>query len=1549
MPSSGCSRTGSRRSSTSRPTAARRTTAFAVELRFEEQAAVNYVRAGSVRGVTEAGNLAGIAALVSDSRGLDNVAFTGDEPSDIDSDFEPWRVGYQRSLAQGLVYDLRRYAPAPINQPFIVTPPAGYEFILFDLDALNRPRFRVGIDEDPPGDLSSLIIGDPPAAGLAGVDDDMDGLTDEDSQGLQPGETGFSNDLADDDDEDGLVDEDAPDTYYDSFALPYELRIDRDDDGTGIFDEGGKVNINYAGNLWSQNGGQGISSGFSRSEVDLSLLIYAVMRQAGWTTGRAEQLAREIILYRHGAGRPGASVNIQAGMGGVDDDGNGDPNLRPPNNTLDDNQNRLIDDVEEFYIGPTFVNRSGNRISDYYPGDRIDNDGDGLTDEDFADDVWGLREGTDEPGEFRVELPFGDDNPFNTIDEARFVPGMLDTVTLNDGQDNNNDGQTDEVGEDEFTVFQLLEPFITVYSSAQDKSPHYGDELFRLRINTLNNYTPPMVNPDDVHRRRSPEDLFGLGFDDDTDWIQFDVKDPATQQVIVPSDDINKNGHPDGNWDREADNPFAIISGIDSDRDGWVRNGTEGDNGDHDNDNNIASDPEPHVNEDDIGNAYIVLNNGSWAPGIKDGVGINGDDDGDSTGAANDKADYDDDQVNYAMDAARRVLTPGFPNPDPIADPENGRDGIDNDGDGVIDEIGETYIAVFDDDEDGAYDEDPSEAGFMLRVFDWLDQIGPENDTLGSTWFTDPVMRRRLPLQVRRYPARTYNPNDINKFNQDLGSNALFNVNDPTDPNADDDQTYIFQEGCEAIRINEVMLEPFIRLEAEDFDDFQLISGVPDNASQASGCNGVNDTSWRLDSSGNFFVVHEDGQLCSSGVRNPPNQPERATFTFRDLPPGAILDLVLHADTSGSGQNINMAGVAGSYTVTLTANGIAADIANSASAEWSNLTIPNTGQIVIDFQVFANFGTPALRATFDHLDLFADEAQYVELINVSSKDPVDLTNWELRTEIGPDRKQFRIATTARPFILEPGQYAIITADESATKKIFTSIYGNQANILAATFAISSASVDFFKGKTPGGRDFLIELRDGAGNYMDSAEAHIEYATAQQGFEAFERADPTASDYEFKDMFNSGFPDSVVTTHPWGELKFKDARIPETPANRTAFNGRGGDSDKGWVWNPDMQPGDPDFMMYVSQTGDDPANPVQWEWPLVRIKQNREFRIRATGQTGMPVGLVESVAGIQINQTTPTVAMSGGYVMDDEEVAVVDPSTDTTLSLELSADNSLANGPFAIKSISLVTHQTRQNQPSPYPSGKYLTGSPGEDNAGFYPLRSILEAPLVKNGRLATPGELTQVTTGGEFVRDASRSAVRAAYLADYISTEPANTAEREGLININTAPRPVLMALPWSEPDINMNTRVQVADLCSWVVWQWAHNPVGPDGQPGVAGVDDNRDGKTDMVGSVFDSGELNAVGSDDGPFDDAGEILTCLNKSRLPDGRPVMTALQQIQPGITAERIYARISNVTTVRSSVFSVISRGRVVDVANRGDNQARILSQKRVKSVAYREQF
>jgi len=89
--------------------------------------------------------------------------------------------------------------------------------------------------------------------------------------------------------------------------------------------------------------------------------------------------------------------------------------------------------------------------------DGIDNDGDGAIDE--------PGEGIDEPDEFRPDSPYGDDNPFETVEEIRLVPG---------------------IGE---KTFNRIRDYITIYS--YDKNVNKKGAL-RTNINT--------ASPDEISR-----------------------------------------------------------------------------------------------------------------------------------------------------------------------------------------------------------------------------------------------------------------------------------------------------------------------------------------------------------------------------------------------------------------------------------------------------------------------------------------------------------------------------------------------------------------------------------------------------------------------------------------------------------------------------------------------------------------------------------------------------------------------------------------------------------------------------------------------------------------------------------------------------------------------------------------------------------------------------------------------------------------------------------------------------------------------------------------
>jgi len=124
--------------------------------------------------------------------------------------------------------------------------------------------------------------------------------------------------------------------------------------------------------------------------------------------------------------------------------------------SLDGLDERKLKAIVSYRYGPD--NAPGEKGVDddgdapFLSKDGIDNDADGEVDEE--------DEGVDEPDEFSPDEPFGDDNPFETIEEIRLVPGI-----------------------GEFT-FNKIKDYITVYS--YDKNI---DREGNLRVNI--NYASP--------------------------------------------------------------------------------------------------------------------------------------------------------------------------------------------------------------------------------------------------------------------------------------------------------------------------------------------------------------------------------------------------------------------------------------------------------------------------------------------------------------------------------------------------------------------------------------------------------------------------------------------------------------------------------------------------------------------------------------------------------------------------------------------------------------------------------------------------------------------------------------------------------------------------------------------------------------------------------------------------------------------------------------------------------------------------------------------------
>gem|GEM_PF-4591462 len=142
-----------------------------------------------------------------------------------------------------------------------------------------------------------------------------------------------------------------------------------------LTDEQGKVNINYANSL------------------TLSNLLR--MTNAGLSKSSAISKAGNIVSYRYGSdGKPGVA--------NYDDDGDRQASFYP-NGVDDDGVNG--DDQDEYFLGIEY--------------DGMDNDDDGTIDE--------LNEGIDENDEFRPSQPYGDDNPFDNIEELKKVTNITET------------------------------------------------------------------------------------------------------------------------------------------------------------------------------------------------------------------------------------------------------------------------------------------------------------------------------------------------------------------------------------------------------------------------------------------------------------------------------------------------------------------------------------------------------------------------------------------------------------------------------------------------------------------------------------------------------------------------------------------------------------------------------------------------------------------------------------------------------------------------------------------------------------------------------------------------------------------------------------------------------------------------------------------------------------------------------------------------------------------------------------------------------------------
>ncbi len=976
--------------------------------------------------------------------GPDGVPFTGDEARPYVSLVDQWHSGLSGLLSvEDLrsVYDTRRwffnhrnlYPNSVAKEIFHIHNGGTWEMVQLNGQALNANQFiaRLGIDEDPPGDLS--LDGKP---GFRLIDDNLDGVADN---------AGYS---ANDDDEDGLAEEDG----YDVRALilgktgnPFGnvrhmadrldnlmMGWDKDGDYVGIDPATARLNINIAGNQNGQSGFHAYHQGRYASELDLeSFLVCCLGQNLGLQVahGFGGGGFPGIIRYRQGADTfPGVAV--------FDDNGNKPQSasvsdtLNPKLNRIDDDNDGLTDEEDEMPAAFTgYSNKDGVSYVNGLSSDLFDNranradilsNGKDDDSNDVIDDIFEIDYGAllgdpsiDELAENRPSKPFPDgsggyDTPFSSREQLGNL--LVD-----------NQGEPLRVVSGGPTIMEIMGNSITTQSSAprqrkdtnSSPDPYYNRR--KLNPNLLMEQVPVGINT----AHPSLSDFLSLAaLDNDADWGSNRVETKNGINTLV-LDDRNKNQLPDGDWDGLAET--NQIDGVDDDRDGLPD-----DNGDSNRDSLIAYDPEPRINEDPpkfltVTPADLVLqaqltkdpvdpglnrndrpiqsmpygsntfagdgvdNNGNWARWMSDGIDNDGDGLTDET----------------KLDDYREIRKS-------ISDPEEAWAMAQDEG---IDEMDEFYFESWDDDKDQAritsvnpagpiptpvpirrMDEDPVDAVFLANLVDSID--------------------------MAKSPAE---------------------VNDPADERVDGVTTVVIASstgttttayGNEAIRITEVMARPVMRLQAEN------VAAADRPSAPAWQLADITISNTSTLTTGKHF-------LALAGSVTP------GQWTFRDIPQGryyVVAYSLFSRYRLGPGPvRVNNS----TNLVTFGATPTPLEIrlfgsqffekfgSNRVYYSLTPITVTNDGELTLSI-------TPdgSNKISFDYLELYADGAQYVEIANFGEK-AINLENWEFRVGAYDDLNNDGMKQLAEPesqritriqpasgqntedLTLKPGQFAIL--------------------------------------------------------------------------------------------------------------------------------------------------------------------------------------------------------------------------------------------------------------------------------------------------------------------------------------------------------------------------------------------------------------------------------------------------------------------------------------------------------------------------------------------
>ncbi|MCH7809782.1 MAG: hypothetical protein IH863_04295, partial [Chloroflexi bacterium] len=153
------------------------------------------------------------------------------------------------------------------------------------------------------------------------------------------------------------------------------------------------------------------------------------------------------------------------------------------------------------------------------------------------------NEGIDDPGEFDVFNPFGNDRPFSTVDDLK----LLDAIPDNDPDPQFNTPPS---------LFQILRNSTTIYSqSDQISGPLSGknSEVAKINPNLISNWRP--------------SDVWNIG-DPVSNRVDFQYSPPVRIEDLIPAFQVDQ----DGDWQKFAE-PDVINGkgdGIDNDGDGLI-------------------------------------------------------------------------------------------------------------------------------------------------------------------------------------------------------------------------------------------------------------------------------------------------------------------------------------------------------------------------------------------------------------------------------------------------------------------------------------------------------------------------------------------------------------------------------------------------------------------------------------------------------------------------------------------------------------------------------------------------------------------------------------------------------------------------------------------------------------------------------------------------------------------------------------------------------------------------------------------------------------------